>query len=1176
MSKHLLLGLLFSMVILSGCEGNEGGGLAESAAKVEGGVAIVFDLDHKPLPEIPMPNNVATRLAPETVTGRRLNISLEADTGIETDLRRKINELDGFGVFQPVTIPFSGPVDLKNLTARHNQDHSFKDDAVLLVNVDSKSEGFGEIIPLDLGAGNYSLALEWAHQYWDFDPHRDSPNLMFETHDEDKNGNGKLDPYEDIDFDGVLDKPNSWSGKPVPVMDEKNYEGILAAGAERPIDDLVSFYEKETNTLILQPLVPLRQATTYAVVVTRNMMDAQGNPVVSPFRYVNHISQNDELKELPSVLGQEAIGMSKEDIVFAWSFTTQSVTLDLEAVRAGLYGHGPFASLQDEYPATMEARLAHPVDPKGNPAEKPYTLGSEELGPLFEAIAGPVLLYPQGVVAGLKEDNKYTDYWVLGEYTTPYFLADKDGIATEMYPADDNESYDINPLTGAGTHGPNRVTFMCSIPKAHSGFKPPFPVVMYGHGYSGALFEIFGFAGRFAEFGYALCAMDVVGHGIALPSDENIDYASLVPMLLGPLGLTDFYNALVLGRIRDLDNDGVLSSFDNGGDFWSWDLFHTRDMVRQAVIDHMQFIRVLRSLGTAKWKTDINGNGKADDLAGDFNGDGVVDLGTPKNRYYPQWGQSMGAIISQITAAVEATVSTATPISGAGGLAQVGVRSTNPGVPEAVFMPMMGPFVVFTPVSEVANEEDPEAPPAFKYDKASDTVEIAFMINNLHQEYFPDKYPRVHYYPLVHTTDIAPGDAVVIRNLDNGKEIRAFRDPEGGGFRVSVPCDALNAVQKRAVLGLVDGDKSPVNVGCAPGTWTVPTDEKGNATGPGSCDEPDLARAALLGDRLEIEVLSGWNGERKVLINALNRPVTFQGAYFPVGSPIVALGAGFGEARNTPAFRRLMGYAAMIVTRGDPIAYVRHYSKEGRLDFSYDPDAAEQANTIIYHTVGDPNVPIYTSLNLARGAGILEYLPDSGDPKAVTQNDRLIAGHVSEGVEWLFRFTSDLFTVADWDTHTAWKTPPMLKDMRWTKQFSALLESDPTRPMPLHSDPDDLDGGVNEYGEQTVGEPVRATSAYDEKSGTMKHFPVPTTGVVENKVGFHAFRIPYIAPLGSHGVEPSNPDKAFDMNNFVENQIGLFMTSNGTKFSDDPCLATSSCPFLPEAVRKVGEKIYKD
>ncbi len=1152
MKVRVWLFVAMSSILSASCEGPAGEGLAESSGRaLSSGPQVVFDLARKPLPEIPLPNNVATRLAAETPTGRRINISLEAVTQIERDLRVKINELDGFGVFQPITVSFDAPLDLENIVKRHRTDHDFRDDCVLLVNVDENSPEFGEIIPLDFGHGNYPLGLEWSDQYWDQDEHADSLNLLFATHDEDLDGNGILDPYEDIDFDGVLDKPNTFSGDVPSLVTRDNFQQLMQAGSWRPIDDLITFYEKETNTLIMQPVVPLRQSTTYAVVLTKNLMGEDGHPVRSPFKYVNHVNQNHELRPLGKVLAQEAIGMSISDVAFTWTYTTQTVTDDMEAIRAGMYGHGPLAWLADEFPPDLEPSLVHPVNADGTIAALPYLVHSDELGPLFEAVAGPVLGYAPEVVEALKLDNDFTDYWVLGSFTTPYFLVDKDGIATPMYPADDNESFLVNPYTGEAAVGPNTVTFMCSIPKSHGKHKPPFPVVMYGHGYSGAPFEVFGFAGRFAQYGFALCAMDMVGHGIALPSDEDINYEEVIPLILQPFGLLDFYDSLKGGRIRDLDNDGIISSFDNGGDFWSWDLFHTRDMVRQAAIDHMQWIRVLRSLGTATWTADVNGDDKAD-LMGDWNGDGVVDIGTDIHPSYPQWGQSLGGIISQIIGATEGMAGTIAPVSGAGGLAQVGVRTTNPGVPEAVFLPFMGPFVVFTPVGD---EED--------------TVEIAFMINDQHREDRPWQDPRPHYYPMVRTSEIRPGDRVIVRNKTNGEEVVAFRPRDGSGFRVSLPCDALGSVAKRSVLGLADGDTEPVVVSCAPDTWQVPLDDLGKPAGPADCEEHDPRRALLLGDALEIQVRDGWEGPIKATFDRFTESTTYHGAGFRPGMPLVALGAGFGNPRNTPGFRRLMGFAAMILDRGDPIAYARHYGREERLDFSYDPGAHPQTNILLYHSIGDPNVPISTSLNLARGAGILEFLPDSGNPKHQTQMDRLIEAHVPEGVEGFWRTPSTVITAEQWGKDK------LVKDMRWPDEFTWLLETDPTVKIPVHSDPDDLDNGIDEFGEPNLDPPVRATIQFDAKTNRMKRFRPPATGLVQNPDGIWALRLPYVFPLGSHGVEPSHPGKKFNVNNFVENQIGLFMISNGTRFSDDPCLAESSCTFLPQVVRETGDKLRK-
>ena len=60
-------------------------------------------------------------------------------------------------------------------------------------------------------------------------------------------------------------------------------------------DALMTFYEKETNTLLVRPMVPLDERTTYAVVVTRRILDANGDPVGSPYAFIHHHSQTKAL-----------------------------------------------------------------------------------------------------------------------------------------------------------------------------------------------------------------------------------------------------------------------------------------------------------------------------------------------------------------------------------------------------------------------------------------------------------------------------------------------------------------------------------------------------------------------------------------------------------------------------------------------------------------------------------------------------------------------------------------------------------------------------------------------------------------------------------------------------------------------------------------------------------------
>lgn len=458
-------------------------------------------------------------------------------------------------------------------------------------------------------------------------------------------------------------------------------------------------------------------------------------------------------------------------------------------------------------------------------------------------------------------------------------------------------------------------------------------------------------------------------------------------------------------------------------------------------------------------------------------------------------------------------------------------------------MPLMGPFVTFSPIGD-----------------ADDTVEIAWVINHLHREFpkaelglgqDPKAPGRPHYYPFARTTVIRPGDTVIVRNLDNGEEVRAFRHPDGRGFRVSVPADALSSVEKRALLGLHEGDTQPVPVSCDPvaDPWTVKTGEagtpeEGKPIGIAECRNPDLARSLRFGDAIEIEVLDGKTGESRKVFNEFEIPVTYEGANYPEGTTLVAIATGLGRARNTPDFRKLLTLAAMIVEPGDPIGYARHYAKDERLDFGYDPDAAPQANVIIYHAIGDPNVTVSTSLALARAAGALAYLPTADAADAKTPNDLLLEAYVSEGCELFGRHASTSLTLKDWHDNAS----SLLMDARWPAEFATEFEADATQPMPLHADPDDLDNGTNEFGEPSVPGYARATRC--------------------NEHGCIALRLPYTYPLGAHGVEPSNPTRKFNINNFVENQIAVFAASDGKVLSDDPCLADSSCDFLPASVRK--------
>ena len=107
----------------------------------------------------------------------------------------------------------------------------------------------------------------------------------------------------------------------------------------------------------------------------------------------------------------------------------------------------------------------------------------------------------------------------------PNLLNDKDGIATERYPADNDEIWELSPATGEIAYGETDVSFWCSLPQEldtscsegnpeGTPFCKPFPVIMYAHGYGGSRNEISLHMGRHNAMGYAMCSLDSYGHGL--------------------------------------------------------------------------------------------------------------------------------------------------------------------------------------------------------------------------------------------------------------------------------------------------------------------------------------------------------------------------------------------------------------------------------------------------------------------------------------------------------------------------------------------------------------------------------------------------------------------------------------------------------------------------------------
>jgi hypothetical protein len=796
------------------------------------GPIVRVDWDHEPLADIPFPNDLATRTDPQSPTGLRLNVPLAARNGFESEARARLDELSGFGVYSPISVAFSEPLDLENIAARHRDDPSYgtarlDDDAMLVLNVDPDSPGYGEAVELDLGEGRFPMIAADPARYFANDTRFESPSLVFDTVDEDINANGVLDWGEDTDNDGILDAPN-----------------VFPEGGE-PRADLLTWYERATDTLIARPVVPLREETTYAVILTNRLVGEDGEPVRSPWDYVHHLRQAEALAPLEEVLPE--YGLSLDDVAFGWVYTTGRVTGDLVDIRRGLYGEGTLSWLGEDYPAGVTAASAvHEL------ANNPETWRL----PVDELLA---VLVDVGLFSGESADvisAQYAanaDVVVGGSFTTPYLLADSD----DGTGWDADEEWTVDAVRGTAKVEAQRVTFTCVLPRNGTA---PYPVVLFGHGYGSSRFDFLGFTWAFVQHGWAGCAIDFPGHGPSLSQDDE----ALVEAVLSSRGLLAFYEHLQDARHRDLNNDGVP---DSGGDQWSADAFHTRDMVRQAAVDWIQLVRSFRACGAGKM--DLPDGSTA--TACDWDGDGAADLGGPDARYAIVGG-SLGGINAAVAAAVMPEVESVVPIVPGGGLIDVAVGTEIGGAVEAMVGRLISPMFLGRPVGD-------------------GTLQVTQMVNSV---------TDMAEYAVATLPSIPSGGRIVVENLDNG-EVREGWIPTDGTFRVSISADALDPGEKAAMLGIP-------------------------AAGPG-IDVYGSPENEGLGDRLEVRVYDA-TGALVAEIGTFEADVVHEGVTMAAGSPLIALSYGSGYIRAQPDLRRVASVFSAVLEPGDPIAYAPHYVAE--------------------------------------------------------------------------------------------------------------------------------------------------------------------------------------------------------------------------------------------------------
>lgn len=1108
------------------------------------GPTVQFDLSHRPLPNAPLPNDIATLADPSSRTGLRINASLVAPTSMEQGARAALDDLEGWGTFAPITVSFdrganSDPrqpaIDLNDVIARmQNDGHDFSNDALYVINLKT-----GIPAMLDLGDGNFPITLQRTDQYWDNDLKHDQSNLLFETKEEGPGlVQGNYAPALDQDFDGVLDHPNSWSNNGRPG-------GIIG------VDDILSWYERETDTLIVRPLLPLDEKTEYAVVLTDRLRGSNGQPVKSPFSEIYHPLQRDETARVRDILSDKThanyygdiSGTGLDHVAFVWSYTTAPTTEDLHLLRSGLYGKGPFSYFATQTPINLSIEQAkgsvrvgadEPANWDQNPAcvkrgKNLYSVTFDDgVRSAFHDVFKNLFGYSDGQVQALDNAVENIDHVVIGSYRSPFLLGDPASTDIET-------RFHLDYKTGAGNVTQDDVHFWLVVPKAKAGMKQPFPITFWGHGAGGSDTEAMIYAGDFARQGIATITIDMPEHGIYLsPGNQVLASAELTPNCLAP-----WVDAIATGRAHDLDGDGVP---DSGLFWWTSHIAHTRDVVRQGTLDEMQGVRIMRAFGTQLGTQDFDGDGKPE-MLGDFDADGVADVAGTAPIYAS--GESLGGIMAEILGGIEPTITAAAPMSGGGGLTDIGFRSY--GVTSAVVLEQVSPIVFAVPASERAPDSDGTLHSRCTGDQRSV------------RELIDDGYNDVEVEVACLDSGELPSNQTVLVTNVRSKQFFCARTGADGRFRIPVPSTAGDPLDIQVLNGadLVNSYR-----GCE--LTSDALDHVGRRIK--TFEQNQITFAPVVGD-------SACNNDAGC--------VQFDGKFYDVGSQLLALQDGLGYSRQTPDLRRLRDLAQSGLTGADPIDYAPFYMLKPLRDENEVASAPHALLSI--QTVGDGFVPLGTGHAFARAAGALPFVtpdyvtkfPEYADyatPSSLlatygeTPNDVMIDSGETEGAPRLERTHAGPNCGVNYVANTSVCTSPpaidptvcaqTLYDADWISEGKNRFDAPhPTLPLRLAR----LAG-------TRVTDTASLEAAWAPRAAGVPFSPDASGWNASQKV-VGTLNM-YVKPQGNHTWDSGDACRAFDFATYGNGMIARFFASGGNDLyylshpTTHECLVNLSCPFL--------------
>jgi dienelactone hydrolase len=373
-------------------------------------------------------------------------------------------------------------------------------------------------------------------------------------------------------------------------------------------------WDVATNTLHVESDKLLEQHTRYALVVTRGVHDADGQPIEpsAAFKHFRHdlnfgLSPDPALKvyrkEMVDALETaRGAGVAEQDIATASVFTTMSTTAVLEKMRDQIHAGTPAPA--DFLLDPNGTRTVFDVAAVGGISFNEQTRTTGPLTPI------PVPIQFLNAVPGAVGTIAF------GRYTSPDYLAHPG----EYIPP-------VDTRTGVpAVQQLNEVYFNLFLP---AGPAPAggWPVVVFGHSTSAQKNEEpLRVAAMMAAQGMATIAINVAGNGFG-----PLSTLTVTPTAGGSVTFA------AGGRSLDQNGDGAIGGTEGQLAAGSHRILAETDAMRQTVADLMQLVRVMQ-VGM-----DVDGNGSRD-----------ID---PARISY--LGFSLGASYGTMLAAVEPDISAA-------------------------------------------------------------------------------------------------------------------------------------------------------------------------------------------------------------------------------------------------------------------------------------------------------------------------------------------------------------------------------------------------------------------------------------------------------------------------------------------------------------------------------------